>query len=76
MINKINKIIEYAKSPKFSEDSESKDYLSDGQMLDIVLDKLQELTKTDEHEDKDIVDVLARDFPQVYEQILEYLDEL
>ena len=76
MINKINKIIEYAKNPKFSEDSESKDYLSDGQMLDIVLDKLQELTKTDEHEDKDIVDVLARDFPQVYEQILEYLDQL
>ena len=76
MINKINKIIQYAKNPKFSEDSESKDYLSDGQMLDIVLDKLQELTKTDEHEDKDIVDVLARDFPQVYEQILEYLDQL
>ena len=76
MINKINKIIQYAKNPKFSEDSESKDYLSDGQMLDIVLDKLQELTKTDGHEDKDIVDVLARDFPQVYEQILEYLDEL
>lgn len=27
-----------------------------------------------EHEDYEIVDVLARDFPHVFEQILEYLD--
>ena len=27
-----------------------------------------------EHDDNEIVDVLARDFPQVFEQILEYLD--
>ena len=76
MINEINKIIEYAKNPKFSEDSESKDYLSDGQMLDIVLDKLQKLTKTNEHDDGDIVDILSRDFPHVFEQILEYLDDI
>ena len=29
-----------------------------------------------EHEDYEIVDVLARDFPHVFEQILEYLDNL
>ena len=29
-----------------------------------------------EHEDQEIVDVLKRDFPDVYNQILEYLDEL
>ena len=29
-----------------------------------------------EHDDQEIVDVLARDFPHVFEQILEYLDEL
>jgi hypothetical protein len=28
-----------------------------------------------EHEDQEIVDVLARDFPHVFEQILEYLDQ-
>ena len=76
MIKEINKIIKYAKNPKFSKDSESKDYLSDGEMLDRVLDKLQKLTKTNEHEDQEIVDVLKRDFPHVFEQILEYLDEL
>ena len=27
-----------------------------------------------EHDDKEIVDVLARDFPHVFNQILEYLD--
>ena len=45
-------------------------------MLDIVLDKLQKLTKTNEHDDGDIVDILSRDLPHVFEQILEYLDEL
>jgi len=29
-----------------------------------------------EHDDNEIVDVLKRDFPHVFEQILEYLDEL
>ena len=29
-----------------------------------------------EHEDQEIVYVLRRDFPHVFEQILEYLDEL
>lgn len=29
----------------------------------------------EQHDDKDIVDILARDFPNVFEQILEYLDE-
>jgi hypothetical protein len=27
-----------------------------------------------EHKDYEIVDVLARDYPKVFEQILEYLD--
>lgn len=31
---------------------------------------------TNKHEDQEIVDVLKRDFPHVFEQILEYLDEL
>ena len=29
-----------------------------------------------EHEDHEIVDVLARDFPHVFEQVLEYLDQI
>jgi len=29
-----------------------------------------------EHDDHEIVDVLARDFPHVFEQILEYLDNI
>ena len=29
-----------------------------------------------EHQDGEIVDVLARDFPHVFEQILEYLDNI
>lgn len=34
-------------------------------------------TKTmNEHEDYKIVDILARDYPKVFEQILEYLDNL
>ena len=28
------------------------------------------------HDDNEIVYVLKRDFPQVYEQILEYLDDI
>ena len=29
-----------------------------------------------EHDDNEIVDVLARDFPHIFEQILEYLDNI
>ncbi len=29
-----------------------------------------------EHKDSEIIDILARDFPKVYEQILEYLDNI
>lgn len=29
-----------------------------------------------EHDDNEIVDVFARDFPHVFEQILEYLDNI
>ena len=32
--------------------------------------------RTNEHEDKEIVDVLVRDFPGVYNQILEHLDNI
>jgi hypothetical protein len=28
------------------------------------------------HKDSEIVDVLARDYPKTFEQILEYLDDL
>ncbi len=46
MTDKIKEIIKYAENPKFSEDSESQDYLSDGQMLDLVIDKLKNLSDT------------------------------
>mgnify|MGYP001297563428 CR=1 FL=1 len=45
MKDKIKAIIKYAENPKFSEDSESQDYLSDGEMLDIVIDQLKNLIK-------------------------------
>ena len=41
MENKIKAIIKYVENPKFSEDSESSDYLSDGEMLEIVIDELK-----------------------------------
>ena len=43
--NKIKAIIKYVENPKFSEDSESSDYLSDGEMLEIVIDELKKLIK-------------------------------
>lgn len=42
--------------------------------LDLLFRHLIEIEESDEHTDKDIVDVLSRDFPKVYEQILNYLD--
>lgn len=45
MKDKIKAIIKYAENPKFSEDSESEYYLSDGEMLDIVIDQLKNLIK-------------------------------
>ena len=45
MKNKIKTIIKYVENPKFSEDSESPDYLSDGEMLEIVMDELKNLVK-------------------------------
>ena len=43
MEKEIEKLIEFITNPKHLQDSESEDYLSDGEMLDIVLDKLKEL---------------------------------
>lgn len=46
--------------------------------MSINLTKKQNLKINDmnEHEDYKIVDILARDYPKVFEQILEYLDNL
>jgi len=46
MKDKIKAIIKYVENPKFSEDSESSDYLSDGEMLEIVIDELKNLIKS------------------------------
>jgi hypothetical protein len=43
MKEQIKGLIEYAKNPKYSEDGEN--YLSDGQMLDIILEQLQKLIR-------------------------------
>ena len=41
MKEQIKELIEYAKKPEYSEEGEN--YLSDGQMLDIVLEQLEKL---------------------------------
>jgi DNA repair protein RadC len=41
MKEQIKGLIEYAKNPKYSEEGE--DYLSDGEMLDIILEQLEKL---------------------------------
>ena len=45
MKNKIKAIIKYVENPKFSEDSESSDYLSDGEMLEIVNRRIKKPNK-------------------------------
>ena len=42
--------------------------------LDLLLRHLVDIEESDEHKDEEIVDVLSRDFPKVFEQILNYLD--
>ena len=41
MKEQIKGLIEYAKNPKYSEEGDN--YLSDGQMLDIMLEQLEKL---------------------------------
>lgn len=41
MKEQIRGLIEYAKNPKYSEEGEN--YLSDGQMLDVILEQLEKL---------------------------------
>ena len=43
-------IIKFIKDDKHSKDEQSKDYLSDGEVLDIVTNKLNELVQTSKHE--------------------------
>ena len=43
-------IIKFIKDDKHSKDDQSKDYLSDGEVLDIVTKKLNELVETSKHE--------------------------
>tara|TARA_B100000900_G_scaffold318390_1_gene277464 strand:- start:499 stop:630 length:132 start_codon:yes stop_codon:yes gene_type:complete len=43
MKEQIKGLIEYAKKPKHSEEGEN--YISDGEMLDIVLEQLEKLIK-------------------------------
>jgi len=45
MKKEIKKIIEFASSCKHSQDSESPYYLSDGEMLDEVIENLKKLIK-------------------------------
>ena len=43
MDKEIKKIIEFVKNPKYSQDSENADYISDGEMIDIVMATLEKL---------------------------------
>ena len=43
MKEQIKGLIEYANNPKYSEEGEN--YLSDGQMLDIILEQLERIAK-------------------------------
>lgn len=43
--------------------------------LERLLNHLEETKTSNEHSDSDIVDVLYSDFPKVFEQILEFLDQ-
>ena len=43
MKEQIKGLIEYALNPKYSE--EGKNYISDGEMLDIILEQLKQLVK-------------------------------
>ena len=45
MKKEIKKIIEFAINYKYSEDSESSYYLSDGEMIDEIIEKLKQLIK-------------------------------
>ena len=40
MKTEIQKLIDFIESPKHAEDSEDRGYLSDGEVLDIVIDKI------------------------------------
>lgn len=47
MEKELKKLIKFIKNPKYSQDSESADYISDGEMVDIVMATLEKLlTKT------------------------------
>jgi hypothetical protein len=43
MKEQLKGLIEYAKNPKYQEEGEN--YISDGQMLDIIIEQLERLTK-------------------------------
>ena len=43
MEKEIKKLIKFIKNPKYSQDSESADYISDGEMVDIVIATLEKL---------------------------------
>lgn len=44
MIDLLKRLIEFAENPRYSEDDQSAEFLTDGEMLDIVLDQLKNLT--------------------------------
>ena len=41
----LKRLIEHGENPKHSEDDQSPNFLSDGEMLDYILDKLKDLTR-------------------------------
>jgi len=43
-INYLKQLIAYVENPKFTKDDQSIDFLSEGEMLDIVVDQLKKLT--------------------------------
>ena len=43
-INYLKQLIAYVENPKFTKDDQSSEFLSEGEMLDIVVDQLKKLT--------------------------------
>ena len=43
-INYLKQLIAYVENPRFTKDDQSSDFLSEGEMLDIVVDQLKKLT--------------------------------
>ena len=81
-VKQMEEIINFIESPKHAEDSESKGYLSDGEVLDIVTDKLKQWVDEAKKEgystfvDLHSLAVATRDLRNILEQRGYYMGNL